>query len=286
MSVAERHGVMTCTRCHRPIDQWARICPFCNWNQADPPPTREVVPEPVANYRPPDETSLRKKILFGAAGVLLLIAAFGVGVVINSDDAPKQVKSAIDESSTHSNVTPRRADTPLIATNERGGFEEPITSAPAASVNGTTTDAQRADATAVSATEYAELARRAKAEKERMAASVDPRSITGSPYVEPPPRPRRTLPPPQTSSYEEKTTRTRPVLEYRPLPYINAHGAARLTLLVGSDGHVREVGIDRPIMGNNAQLIAAVQRWRFKPATENGRPIAAPYSVEISFNRE
>ena len=284
---------MNCTRCHRPIDQWARICPFCNWNQEDPPPAHEVRPEPVVNYRPPDETSLRKKIAFGAAGILLLIAAFGVGVVINSDDAPKQVKSAIDEpAATHGTATPKRADTPLIATNERGGFEEPITSAPSAlSVNGTTTDAQRADATAVSATEYAELAKRAKAEKERMAASVDPRSITGSPYVEPPtPRPRRTapLPPPQTSSYEERAprTRTRPVLEYRPLPNINAHGSARLTLLVGSDGHVREVGIDRPMMGNNAQLIAAVQRWRFKPATENGQPISAPYSVEISFNRD
>jgi TonB family protein len=119
-----------------------------------------------------------------------------------------------------------------------------------------------------------------------MAAAVDPRNLVASPYVAPPPRPRQTLPPPQTSATEERVTRTRPVLEYRALPYLNAHGSARLTLLVGSDGHVREVGIDRPIIGNNAQLIAAVQRWRFKPATENGEPVSAPYSVEISFNRE
>jgi TonB family protein len=280
---------MTCVRCHRSIDSWARICPFCNQNQTEPLPALQIVPEPVANYKPPEEIGLRKQLLIGGAGILLLIAAFGVGVVINSDDAPKQVPSMLEEqAAVHNSNAPRRADTPLIATNERGGFEQPITSAPATlAVGGTATDStQRADATAVSATEYAELAKRAKAEKQRMAAAIDPRSIVASPYVAPPPRPRQPVNPPQMSSTEERAERTRPVLEYRPLPYISARGSARLTLLVGSDGRVREVGVDRPIAGNNAQLIAAVQRWRFKPATENGEPVSAPYSVEISFRRE
>ena len=35
-----------------------------------------------------------------------------------------------------------------------------------------------------------------------------------------------------------------------------------------------------------AALLGAIQSWRFKPATENGEPVAAPYSVEISFDRE
>jgi len=276
---------MNCVRCKRGIDSWARICPFCNWNQSAPPPTREFVPEQVANYKPPEETSWRTKVIFAGAGVLLLIAAFLVGMVINSDGAPKNAPQTLEEQAAERNDvgTPRRANTTLIPTNERGGFEAPITSAPsAAAEGGTTSDAQRTDATAVSATEYAVMARRAQEEKERMAAAVDPRSITGSPYVVPPPR--KTLPPPMISA-SAAAHRTRPVLEYRPLPAMSARGSARLRLLVGADGRVREVDIERPIAGNTAQLLAAVQRWRFKPATENGEPVAAPYSVEISFRQ-
>jgi TonB family protein len=280
---------MECVRCKRGIDSWARICPFCNWNQSTPPPTREFVPEQVANYKPPEETSWRTKVLFAGAGVLLLIAAFLVGMVINSDGAPKNAPQTLEEQAAERNDagTPRRANTTLIPTNERGGFEAPITSAPSAiAEGGTTSDVQRTDATAVSATEYAVMAKRAQEEKERMAAAVDPRSITGSPYVAPPPR--KTLPPPMTSasSHEGNSTRrTRPILEYRPLPPMSARGSARLRLLVGADGRVRDVDIERPLAGNTAQLLAAVQRWRFKPATENGTPVAAPYSVEISFKQ-
>jgi TonB family protein len=286
---------MNCVRCHRAIDTWARICPYCNWNQSAPPPVNEIVPEPVANYRPPEETSLRKKLLFAGAGVLLLIAAFGIGVVINKEDAPKVAPQTIEEQAAARTAigVPRRADTPLIPTNERGGIEEPITSAPATvPADGTTTDSQRTDATAVSAIEYADLAKRAKAEKDRMAAAVDPRSITGSPYAEPPPRPRRAaLPPPQTSAAPDDSgpasapavPHTNPVLEYRPLPSVSGRGTARLTIMVGADGGVREVNVDRAFAGNTAQLVGAVQRWRFRPATENGRPVAAPYTVEISF---
>lgn len=252
------------------------------------PPAREFVPEQVANYKPPEETSLRKKLAFAGGGVLVLLAAFFVGMLINQDGAPKSAPPTLEEQAAERTEagTPRRANTTLIPTNERGGFEAPITSAPAVvAEGGTTSDAQRADATAVSATEYAVLAKRAQEERERMAAAVDPRSITGSPYVAPPRR--KTLPPPMTSASSggDSTRRTRPVLEYRPLPAMNARGSARLRLLVGADGRVRSVDVERPLPGKTAQLLAAVQRWRFKPATKNGEPVAAPYSVEISFQR-
>ena len=55
---------------------------------------------------------------------------------------------------------------------------------------------------------------------------------------------------------------------------------------VGADGRVKDVSVDRAVTGNTAAVVSAIQRWRFKPATENGQPIAAPYSVEISFKRE
>ena len=321
-----------CVRCERPIDRWAKICPFCNWDQAAPPPAQEAIkPTAVTDYRPADEFALKKKLIMAGVGVLILIAAFGAGFVINKNDAPKNAPETIEEQMAEGQPAPvapvKRADTPLVPMNEPGGIDQPVTSAPVAGQPGTgTDDYQRTDATAVSATEYAELAKRAHAEKERMAVLVDPRSLTGPAYAQqgdripvrrtasalPPaaqvpgqpqipmqPQPQATpapmtsaggpaaaAPPPQIPQRRRGTLRTRPVPEYQPLPHISATGTARLSLMIGADGRVREVGIDRPLMGGNtAALIRAVQRWRFKPATENGEPVSAPYSVEISFGR-
>lgn len=81
--------------------------------------------------------------------------------------------------------------------------------------------------------------------------------------------------------------RTRPVPEHQPLPRLSGSGTARFTLVVGADGRVKDVNVEQMLRGgNNAALISAIQTWRFKPATENGEPVAAPYSVEISFDRE
>jgi protein TonB len=175
-----------------------------------------------------------------------------------------------------------------------GGIEEPITSAPVAPTpGGMPNDYQRSDATAVSAEEYAVMAKRAKAEKKKLAAAVDPRSITGPAYV---PRPRPALPPPMTSASSDASSdaparapqrraaiRTRPVPEYQPLPSLGDVGTARLSMMIGADGRVKDIDIQQPLQRNTAQLLSAVQSWRFKPATENGDPVAAPYSVEIKF---
>jgi TonB family protein len=185
----------------------------------------------------------------------------------------------------------KRADTPLVPLEGSGGIEQPITSAPVNVAPGAApNDYQRSDATAVSATEYAELAKRAQAEKKRMAAAVDPRSLTGPAYAQAPPRPRRLLTTPSQASgvpavQRSVTTSTRPVPQYQPLPKISANGTARLSLTVGPDGRVKEVNIERALQRNTAQLVSAVQSWRFKPATINGNPVSAPYSVEITFKQ-
>ena len=81
--------------------------------------------------------------------------------------------------------------------------------------------------------------------------------------------------------------RTRPVPQYQPLPPIRGRGSARFNLLIGADGRVKDIDIERTMVGGNTPaLVAAVQNWRFKPATENGEPVTAPFSVEISFGRE
>ncbi len=244
------------------------------------------------DYKPPEEYGLRKKAIFAGAGALTLVAAFVVGMVINSDGAPKNAPKTVeeqlaDEQEARRTTSLKRADTPLVPVGGPGGIEQPITSAPVTAAPGIASDDyQRSDATAVSASDYAELAKRAQAERKRMAATVDPRSLTGPAYV-PPPRREVTQQADSSSPQPERriAMRTRPVPQYRPMPSISSTGTARLTLMIGADGRVKEIDIERALGRDTAQLISAVRSWRFKPATLNGNPIAAPYSVEISFKR-
>lgn len=321
-----------CLRCERAIDGWAKICPFCNWDQSKAAPPPDAVPQQrmAVQYVPEDDIKeqLKRKGLFAGAGVLVLVASFLIGMIINSDDTPEDAPEPVTEQAQTQKVAPvRRADTPLVPTNERGGIEQPITSAP---VSGAPQDPNapsaydRSDATAVSSVEYNDLAKRAKAERDRMSAVIDPRNLTGAAYaqaqrtvaarrpVAPAPQPAAGLPnavpppPPLNSTVPETAAppqqaappqvvdaprarrgalRTRPVPISQPLPRINGTGTARLTLIIGPDGRVRDINIEKALSRNTSDLVSAVQRWRFKPATEDGEPISAPYSVDISFGR-
>lgn len=285
-----------CRRCQRAIDPYAAICPFCNWNQAAAPPPPGETPAPAANYSPPSETeALKRKAIYAMAGVLLLIASFAIGMVINRDDAPKSAPKELAEQAEEHNkenvatvTKPLRADTPLVPVVQT---EQPITSAPVpVPEGGVPNDFQRTDATAVSAAEYAQIAKRVQASEGGNAAVTDPRTLTGPAYTPPPRRasPPRTGAAPSRSAPAARTAaaRTRPVPQHQPLPRINARGTARLSMVIGADGRVKRVNVDKPIGGSTAQVLAAVRQWRFKPATENGKPVDAPYSVEISFTRD
>lgn len=299
-----------CIRCGRAIDAWAGTCPFCNWSQTVPPPAPGAAPRVSAvQYKPPEEMDVRRLVGIAGGAVLSLILAFLIGMVINSDGAPARAPETVEEQAAEHNarnLQPKRADTPLIPAGQGGIENEPITSAPVAVAPGQVPDEyQRSDATAVSADEYAQMAKRAQAEKKKkMATLVDPRSISGSAYnqgrpVPPPERPRAALPPPQTSASAQsgddapvvrrarRTVRTRPVPQYQPIPPLSGSGKARFTLVIGTDGRVKDVNVEQMLRGgNNAALLGAIQSWRFKPATENGEPVAAPYSVEISLGRD
>jgi len=274
-----------CIRCERAIDGWARICPYCNWDQSKAAPAVTAVPLEVAQYKPPEETSLRKKMMFAGGGVVMLILAFVIGMIINSDGAPKDAPEPVTEPEATANVSvQKRADTQLVPTNEPGGIEQPITSAPASGpvAGNASNEWDRSDATAVSSVEYAQLAQRASAEKKANNPLVDPRSLTGAAYAQTP-APRHRTASDVAASSPPRSLRTRPVPQYQPVPSMRAYGTAVLDLNVGPDGRVTSINIRRAASGNNAALIGAVQRWRFKPATENGRPVSAPYSVQISF---
>ena len=268
-----------CIRCERAIDGYASVCPYCNWNQSTPPPVREVVPVEVAEYKPPEERNARQKLIYAGIGVVVLIFAFVGGMIINRDGTPKNVPQVVDDTPDAHVSAPKRADTQLVPTNEPGGIEQPITSAPASGpVPGTPANEwDRSDATAVSSAEYAQLARRALAEKKTQQPLVDPRSLTGAAYAQEPHRR------PIANRVAVAGARTRPVPEYQGLPSIRAQGAAILDLTVGPNGRVTDINVRRAPFGGTGQLISAVQHWRFRPATVNGAPVSAPYSVQIQF---
>jgi hypothetical protein len=298
-----------CIRCQRPIDPYARICPYCNWDQnhVAVPAGAQAAEE---TYVPPQERSWRKYALMLGGGIVLLIGSFALGSRIQGHKPVKGLEEAAsmtDRTSTTAPVRPaQRANVTLVPLDgsEPASYETPITSAPATtSAEGVLPEYQRSDATAVSSVEYAQLAARAQAEKKRQQkAEVDPRSLTGPAYVASERQPPRAQPQmssssdtsapanPQTSQTSQAESsrapsRTQPVPEYQPIPDIQVSNTSvvRLQLMIGADGRVHEVNVLQGIPGQTSKIISSVQQWRFKPATENGTPVSAPFTVDLSF---
>ncbi|HSP13310.1 MAG TPA: TonB family protein [Thermoanaerobaculia bacterium] len=280
-----------CIRCGRAIDAFASICPFCNWDQSDTAvPRVETAVEPA--YVPPDpERDLRKYLLMAGGGVLLLIVAFSLGLVVHGKNLPKTpTGEAVEKTSTVAVKPAPHADVTLVPVNETSGFEPPITSAPPPNPEqGVPNEYQRSDATAVSSAEYAQLAARAQAEKKQAKPMVDPRSLTGPAYDQgAPARPQISSASPDDEADRKIVVRTQPVPEYQPVPPLDVAEpvTVRLRLTVGADGRVHGIDILQGAPGLTPRVIATVQTWRFKPATENGRPVSATFSVDLSFRNQ
>ncbi|SRR5579864_1956546 len=61
-------------------------------------------------------------------------------------------------------------------------------------------------------------------------------------------------------------------------------GMVVLLLVVGQDGHTYNIRVGQSLgMGLDEKAIDAVSRWRFKPATLNGQPVATQIAVEVDF---
>jgi len=285
----------TCVRCGRPIDAYARACPFCNWDQSEAPPARVETPTTQPAYVPPSDNPWRPKIIAIIAFVALVVIAFVIGTFIHGFDA-SEVKAAQNRngaSPAHSTAAPPPAHNivtlvPVTDGNALPSVEQPITSAPPQAEG-----QQSSDATALPADEYAAAAARAKAQKKAAGPSLDPRTITGTSF-EPPPRRAEREPPTKTESTPPRpapeprrvVARTEPVPEYQPVPeiHVNRDTTARLFLTIGPDGLVQDIDIAEAIPGETSKLIRAVQSWRFKPATENGVPVTARFSVDITIH--
>lgn len=61
-------------------------------------------------------------------------------------------------------------------------------------------------------------------------------------------------------------------------------GTCTLELVVGPDGHTRDIRVTRPLGGGlDEKAIEAIQQWRFEPATIAGKPVAARITAEVNF---
>ncbi len=64
-----------------------------------------------------------------------------------------------------------------------------------------------------------------------------------------------------------------------------AQGIVLLLLVVGKDGHPYNIRIGQSLgMGLDEKAIEAVNRWRFRPGTLNGQPVATQIAVQVDFH--
>jgi protein TonB len=62
-------------------------------------------------------------------------------------------------------------------------------------------------------------------------------------------------------------------------------GVVVLLLVVGKDGRPYDIRVRQALgMGLDQKAIEAVNRWRFKPATLNGSPVATQIAIEVEFH--
>jgi TonB family protein len=84
---------------------------------------------------------------------------------------------------------------------------------------------------------------------------------------------------------------TPPKAVYNPVPEFTdearrkkIQGIVILDLIVNSDGTVRDVNVVKSLEpGLDRQAIATVGKWKFQPATKDGKPVAVKISVETNF---
>ena len=64
-----------------------------------------------------------------------------------------------------------------------------------------------------------------------------------------------------------------------------AQGVVVLLLVVGKDGHPYSIRLGQSLgMGLDENAVEAVSRWRFRPATLNGQPVATQIAVQVDFH--
>jgi periplasmic protein TonB len=85
---------------------------------------------------------------------------------------------------------------------------------------------------------------------------------------------------------------TVPQLIYSPEPNFSdearkakMQGVVQLLVVVGKDGRTYDIRVAESLgMGLDEQAIEAVRKWRFRPATLNGQPVATQVAIQVDFH--
>jgi periplasmic protein TonB len=96
---------------------------------------------------------------------------------------------------------------------------------------------------------------------------------------------------PGTNVYGWNQVSTRPTLLLKVEPEYSEQarqskfqGTVLLRVVIDEKGFPREIGVTRPLgLGLDEKAMEAVRRWRFKPATRDGKPVAMEAVVEVNF---
>jgi TonB family protein len=84
---------------------------------------------------------------------------------------------------------------------------------------------------------------------------------------------------------------TAPRLIYDPEPDYSEEarkqkyqGSVLLQVVVGEDGHARDVQIAQSLgLGLDEKALEAVRQWRFEPGRLEGRPVAVVVNIQVNF---
>lgn len=278
-----------CIRCQRPIDPYARLCVYCNWDQTNDRLDEAALAPTPPPYVPPPDNRLRNRF-FAAVAIGVLVITFMIGSLIRASNQSESKASQAAVPTTMPDSTPR--STVTLVPVEGGDSlqpESPVTTAPipSSSAGNIEVNGERTDATALPSDAYSAAARRARAEREvrTNAGPIDPRTIAGS--IEP--RHPRSIPTAAQPTKAEQVAaaprpQTKPIPLYQPVPPMTTDRSvsARLFLTIGSDGRVHDINVGQSIPGEMPRLIASVQNWRYKPATLNGEPVTSTLTVDIN----
>jgi len=267
----------SCIKCGRSIDEFARVCPYCNWWQSQPLPAAASAPASAAGPQPALDSRARTGILGALTFGFLMMVAFTIGAFVHgarpANAAQSSQAAPAQPASAHAIVT-------LVPVTEGSApqtmSETPITTIPP---QDTTKTLGPSDATALPSQQYAAAAEQLRQQQQQQQTGnvIDPRSITGAPAYQPSvPRAARRV----VSNVD-----TQPVAVYQPVPdvHVDREESVQLSLIVGTDGRVHDIDIQRAAPEVMAQLIGDVQQWRFRPATQNGQPVSARFSVAVTF---
>jgi protein TonB len=82
-----------------------------------------------------------------------------------------------------------------------------------------------------------------------------------------------------------------PVVIYQPEPEFSEEarkakqmGVVTVSIIVDTNGRPQNVHVTRGVgMGLDEKAMEAVRQYRFKPARENGKPVAVYLNVEVNF---